>query len=55
MVGARLKSFRRRRRLFSLAVVSRPGKNTFLRDLCASVVNLSDFFGPLKNVRFIPG
>jgi hypothetical protein len=59
-VGARLKSFRRSRRLFSLAVASPPceqgeaggspgqGKNTLLRDLCASVVNLrSDFLEPL--------
>ncbi|MGD8692327.1 MAG: hypothetical protein PVI74_00670 [Syntrophobacterales bacterium] len=39
MVGSKLKSIRRRRRLFSLAVVSRPGKNTRLCVLCASVVN----------------
>jgi hypothetical protein len=37
-VGVRLKSIRQRRRLFNLAVFSRQGKNTLLRDLCASVV-----------------
>jgi hypothetical protein len=39
-VGSRLKSFRRRRKLFFLAVVSRPGKNNTLCALCASVVHL---------------
>jgi hypothetical protein len=49
-VGSRLKSFRRRRRLFSLAVVSRPGKNNILCVLCASVVNLySGFLRPLQH------
>ncbi|MCG6945657.1 MAG: hypothetical protein LJE87_09970 [Deltaproteobacteria bacterium] len=43
-VGSGLKSFRRKRRLFSLAVVSRPGKNNILCVLCASVVNLHSVF-----------
>jgi hypothetical protein len=49
MVRVGLKGFRRRRRLFPLAVVSRPGKKNILCVLCASVVN---FYRPSSG-RFV--